>query len=100
MSAAPIALRALPPNSESTNLGEAEKLLVWCVDMGMHPNEDGWFLLFEFPNGLKATVVWTLESVGIEVGVVNGEWLVDVIEDLSGEDVLKALRSVMLRSLA
>ena len=53
-----------------------------------------------FPNGLQASVAFTPWTRGIEVGVMNGEWLVDVIEDVSGEDVLKALRSVMLRSLA
>lgn len=79
---------------------DRKSLLGWCVEMGAHPNEDGWFMLFKFPNGLTATVVWTLESDGIEVGVRAGDWLVDVIPSLSGEDVVKALRNVMLRSLA
>ena len=90
----------LCPTDICPQLGEREQILHWCVGGGTHPNEDGWFLLFKFPNGLTATVVWTLESDGIEVGVRDGDWLIDVIPRLSGEDVVKALRSVMLRSLA
>ena len=81
-------------------LGEREQVLGWCVYAGPHLQEEGWLMLFRFPNGLQASVAFTPWTRGIEVGVMNGEWLVDVIEDLSGEDLLKALRSVMLRSLA
>jgi len=88
-------------NLVKTDSGADRKsLLGWCVEMGAHPNEDGWFMLFKFPNGLTATVVWTLESDGLEVGVRDGDWLVDVIPSLNGEDAVMALRSVMLRSLA
>ena len=90
----------LTTESQSPVLEERERILGWCVYAGPHLQEEGWLMLFRFPNGLQASVAFTPWTRGIEVGVMNGEWLVDVIEDLSGEDVLKALRSVMLRSLA
>jgi hypothetical protein len=80
-------------------LGEREQILGWCVDAGAHPNEDGWFMLFRFPNGLTATVAWTLQTDGIEVGVRNGDWLVDVIPNLSGDEIRAALEEVMRRSI-
>lgn len=92
--------RHLPQIPLRGYLEERERILSWCVYAGPHLQEEGWLMLFRFPNGLQASVAFTPWTRGIEVGVVNGEWLVDVIEDLSGEDVLKALRSVMLRSLA
>jgi hypothetical protein len=80
---------------------DRKSLLGWCVEMGAHPNEDeGWFMLFKFPNGLTATVAWTLQTDGIEVGVRNGEWLVDVIPNLSGDEIRAALEEVMKRSVA
>jgi hypothetical protein len=90
-----------PPKigEERPGLGE-NKILSWCVDMGSHPNEEGWFMLFKFPNGLTATVAWTLQTDGIEVGVRNGDWLVDVIPNLSGDEIRAALEEVMRRSVA
>jgi hypothetical protein len=80
---------------------EEEGILKWCVAAGRHPNEDdGWYMLFQFPNGLTATVAWTLNTNGIEVGVRNGEWLVDVFDDLSGDEIRAALVEVMKRSAA
>ena len=67
-----------------------DAILGWCVYAGPHLQEEGWLMLFRFPNGLQASVAFTPWTRGIEVGVMNGEWLVDVIEDLSGEDVLQA----------
>jgi hypothetical protein len=84
---------------ERPGLGE-NKILSWCVAAGAHPNEDeGWFMLFKFPNGLTATVAWTLQTDGIEVGVRNGDWLVDVIPNLSGDEIRAALEEVMRRSI-
>jgi hypothetical protein len=81
-------------------LEEKEQILGWCVDAGAHPNEDeGWFMLFKFPNGLTATVAWTLQTDGIEVGVRSGDWLVDVIPNLSGDEIRAALEEVMRRSI-
>jgi hypothetical protein len=79
---------------------DKDAVLGWCVYMGPHPREEGVLMLFRFPNGLQASVVWTAWTKGIEVGVMSGEWLIDVIEDLSGEDVRAALEGVMQRSLA
>ena len=85
--------------SAQDDLG-GESLLKWCVDYGPHPNQDGWCMLFRFPNGLNATVVWGVWTRGIEVGVRDGDWLVDVFEDLSGADVVGTLFEIMKRSLA
>jgi hypothetical protein len=88
------------PQIGEHNLGE-ERILKWCVAAGRHPNEDeGWFMLFKFPNGLTATVAWTLQTDGIEVGVRCGDWLVDVIPNLSGDEIRAALEEVMKRSVA
>lgn len=95
----PTDLAGASPKSK-IDLGEEEKMLGWCVYAGPHFQEEGWLILFRFPNGLQASVAFTAWTNGIEVGVMNGEWLIDVMEDLSGEDVLKVLKSVMLRSLA
>lgn len=84
-----------------TNSGmDKDAVLGWCVYAGPHLQEEGWLMLFRFPNGLRASVAFTPWTRGIEVGVMSGEWLIDVIEDLSGEDVRAALEGVMQRSLA
>ena len=75
-------------------------LLKWCVYAGRHCNQDGWLMWFWFPNGLTATIVAGPCTRGIEVGVMDGDWLIDVVEDLCGEDVIGVLREVMKRSLA
>jgi hypothetical protein len=96
----PLTFGHLPQiGEEHPDLGE-KRLLKWCVAAGRHPNEDeGWFMLFKFPNGLTATVAWTLQTDGIEVGVRSGEWLVDVIPNLSGDEIRAALEEVMRRSI-
>ena len=77
-----------------------QRLLAWCVYDGPHPNENGFLLMFRFPNGLQATVVKTDWSKGIEVGVSTPEWLIDVIDDLTPEQVPSKLEAIMKRSLA
>lgn len=68
------------------------------VDGGRHPYVDGWFLLFEFPNALSASVVHGPETDGYQVGVMRGEWLVDVVTGLRAGEVLGRLVEVMERS--
>jgi len=77
-----------------------EDLLKWCVYAGRHWNQEGWLMWFWFPNGLTATVAAGPYTRGIEVGVMNGEWLIDVFEDLCVDGVIDALHEVMKRSLA
>jgi hypothetical protein len=100
---APFGFAAFPQmREERPNLGEEEKheVLQWCVYAGRHFRQDGWLMWFWFPNGLTATIVAGPCTRGIEVGVMDGDWLIDVFEDLCGEDVIGVLREVMKRSLA
>lgn len=69
------------------------------VDGGRHPYVTGWFLLFEFPNGLSASVAYGWETVGYQVGVMDGEWLVEVVTGLEGGAVLGRLVEIMERTV-
>lgn len=78
---------------------EAMELLRWCVQAGPHPQEDGWLMIFQFENGLKATVAYGPRSNGLSVGVMNGDALVEVSDWLYGWEAVQKLIEVMGRKV-
>ena len=74
-----------------------EELKKWFVEGGEHPQCDGWYLKFVFPNQLKVTVIYTTTSNGIEIGVRNLVGLFEVIEDVDPRNVIDILLEIMQR---
>ena len=74
---------------------EAMELLRWCVQAGPHPHEDGWLMIFQFENGLQATVAYGPHSNGLSIGVMDGDTLVQVWDWLDGWEVVERLIDVM-----
>lgn len=80
---------------------EAMDLLKWCVQAGPHPgphpSDDGWLMVFEFENGLQATVAYGSNSNGLSVGVKNGESTVESWDWLEAWEVVARLVEVKER---
>jgi len=79
-----------------------ERVKTACTYVGVHPNcvDDvwyGWLMMFEFPNGLIATVVYSTISQGLEVGVRRGDYLVEVHVNLNVDEVFERLIEIMER---
>ena len=70
-----------------------EEVFRHCVYAGLHPNCRGVLMLFEFER-ISATVVLTELSHGIELGLRQGEWLIGLFENMTGEQVIRKLVEV------
>lgn len=90
-------------NSLSTPYGQSLEAVLGClVYGGRHPYPwvDGWLMQFKFANGLIASVIQYRAEVLMEVGVRDDDWLYEVVEDLTGKEVIMKLFEVMERSIA
>lgn len=80
---------------------DMQGLMEAFVGGGEHPFEDDtWLALFRFQNGFQASVVQGPFTRGIEIGVMMHDIaLVEVLDCLSGDEVIPALFEIMERTV-
>lgn len=89
---------------QAINKFSVRSTLLGCLkSAGMHPDtDDGWLMVFVFPNGLTTRVGYTSLSNGIHVSTWDGDQkstrLMESREGMSGEEVFDYLFDVMKRS--